>query len=130
MQKLVILLVINCSSTGFGASLRPSSGGQTAFHCLCTQCTQLATRLSSITTATTGQKTIGSETQSEPPDDGRKDVRNLLRNNWLPIKSLIVASSSSRLYLLIKDSRSFEHKEMKKFSSPTHALFTQFCIVF
>ena len=29
-----------------------------------TQCTQLATRLSSITTATTGQTTIGSGTQS------------------------------------------------------------------
>ena len=34
MQQLVILLVINCSSTCFGAPLRPSSGGQTAFHCL------------------------------------------------------------------------------------------------
>ena len=30
-----------------------------------TQCTHLATRLSSITTATTGQKTIGSVTQSD-----------------------------------------------------------------
>jgi hypothetical protein len=30
-----------------------------------TQCTQLAFRLSNITTATTGQKTIGSETQSD-----------------------------------------------------------------
>jgi len=30
-----------------------------------TQCTHLPTRLSSITTATTGQKTIGSETQSD-----------------------------------------------------------------
>jgi len=28
----------------------------------------------------------------------------------LPIKSLIVASSWSHLYLLIKDERSFEHK--------------------
>jgi hypothetical protein len=35
------------------------------------------------------------------PDDGRKDTRNMLRNNWLPIKSLIVASSWSRLYLQI-----------------------------
>ena len=31
MQKLMILLVINSSSTCFGTSLRPSSGGQTAF---------------------------------------------------------------------------------------------------
>ena len=35
-----------------------------------------------------------------PPDDGRKDARNMLRNKWLPIKSLIVASSWSRFYLL------------------------------
>ena len=34
-----------------------------------------------------------------PPDDGRKDARNILRNNWLPIKSLIVGSSWSHLYL-------------------------------
>ena len=49
-----------------------------------------------------------------PPDDGRKNARNMLRNNWLPIKSLIVASSWSRLYLLIKDARSFENKEVCK----------------
>jgi len=75
-----------------------------------TQCTQLASRLSNITTVTTGQKTIGSENVVWPPDDGRKDARNMLRNNWLPIKSLIVASGWSHLYLLIKDARSFEHK--------------------
>jgi len=34
MQRLMILLLINSSSTCFGASLRPSSGGQSAFHCL------------------------------------------------------------------------------------------------
>jgi len=34
-----------------------------------------------------------------PPNDGRKDAGNMLRNNWLTIKSLIVASSWSRLYL-------------------------------
>jgi len=34
----------------------------------------------------------------------------MLRNNWLPIKSLIVASSWSHFYLLIKDARSFEYK--------------------
>ena len=32
---------------------------------LCALCTQLASRLFNITTATTGQKTIGSETQSD-----------------------------------------------------------------
>ena len=31
MQQLMILLLINSSSTRFGAFLRPSSGGQTAF---------------------------------------------------------------------------------------------------
>jgi hypothetical protein len=38
------------------------------------------------------------------------DKVDMLRNNWLPIKSLIVASSWTHLYLLIKDARSFEHK--------------------
>ena len=35
---------------------------------------------------------------------------NMFRNNWLTIKSLIVASSWPHIYLLIKDARSFEHK--------------------
>jgi hypothetical protein len=34
------------------------------FETTCTQCTHLATRLSNITTVT-GQKTVGSETQSD-----------------------------------------------------------------
>ena len=81
MQQLVILLVINCFSTCFGASLFPSSGGQTAFSLpmvfcpvvtvvmlesrvvSCVHCVELASRLSNITTATTGQKTIGSENE-------------------------------------------------------------------
>jgi len=65
-----------------------------------TQCTQLASRLSNITTVTTGQITICSEDAVWPPDDGRKDARNMLRNNWLTIKSLILASSWSHTYLL------------------------------
>jgi hypothetical protein len=77
-----------------------------------TQCTQLASRLSSITTVTTGQKNIGSENAVWPPDDGCKDARNMLRNKWLQIKSLIVASSWSHFYLLICMS----------------SLFPQFCI--
>ena len=36
---------------------------------------------------------------------------NMFRNNLLTIKSLIVASSWSHIYLLIKDARSFEHKK-------------------
>ena len=61
---------------------------------------QLASRLSNITTVTTGQKTIGSEKAVWPPDDGHKDARNMLRDYWLPIKSLIIVSSWSHLYLL------------------------------
>ena len=41
----------------FRASLRQAASS--------TQCTHLATLLSSIATATTGQKTIGSETQAD-----------------------------------------------------------------
>ena len=48
-------------------------------------------------------------------EDGRKDARNMLRNNWLTIKSLIVASSWSHIYLLIKDARSLEHKVILSF---------------
>ena len=76
-----------------------------------TQCTQLASRLSNITTFTTGQKTIGIENAVWPPDDGRKDARNILKNNLLPIKLLTVAFSWSHLYLLIKDARSIEHRK-------------------
>ena len=74
------------------------------------QCTQLASRLFNIITVTTGQINVCSENTVWPPEDGRKDARNMLRNNWLTIKSLIVASSWSHVYLLIKDVRSLEHK--------------------
>ena len=63
-----------------------------------TQCKQLASRISNITT---GQITICSENKVWPPEDGRKDARNMLRNNWLTIKSVNVASSWSHIYLLI-----------------------------
>ena len=66
-----------------------------------TQCTQLASRLSNITTVTTGQINICSENAVWPLEDGRIDARNMLKNNWLTIKSLIVASSWSHIYLLI-----------------------------
>jgi len=74
-----------------------------------TQCTHLATQLSSITTATTGQTTTGSGTQLDLLMMGIKmpeHVEILLITN----KSLFVVSSWSHLYLLIKDARSFEHK--------------------
>ena len=88
MQQLVILLVISCSSTCFGrlyahhqeVRLRFTAYGfLQATHS--TQCTQLASRLSNITTVTTEEKTIGSENAVRAPDDGRKDYRNMLRNN-------------------------------------------------
>jgi len=37
-----------------------------------------------------GQKTMGSETQFCFTDDGRKDARNMLRNNWLPINHYLL----------------------------------------
>jgi hypothetical protein len=82
----------------FRASLRPSSGEQTACDWLwfpvlamvvvatsSAQCTHLATRLSGTTTTIA---TIGNHSQWHAvccPDDGHKDARNMLRNNWLPI---------------------------------------------
>ena len=138
------LLVIKYSSTCFEAPLRPSSGGQTAFllpmvFCpaiavvmlesrLARQYTRLATRLPSITTATTGQKTIGSENAVWPPDDRRKDARSILRNNLLPIKSLIVASSWSRIYLFIKDARSSERKVSQRTSIFKHWMLISYSI--
>ena len=96
----------------FRASLSPSSGEQTACHCLwfpflalvvvvpesvqCAEdvacqatssahCTHLATWLSGTTTtiARTGNHRQWHAVCS--PDDGLKDARNTLRNKWLPI---------------------------------------------
>jgi len=127
MQQLVILLLINCSSTCFGRLYAHRQEVRLRFHCVwlsvmlwcwrvgvkavctawsrllatySTQCTQLASRLSKITTVTTGQKTIGSVNAVWPPEDGRRDSRNMLRKNLLTIKSLIVASSLFHIYLL------------------------------
>jgi hypothetical protein len=128
MQQLVILLLINCSSTCFGC-LYPHPQVRLRFHCIwlsvrlwllwcwrvgwqtvctvwsrlldCVHCMEeLASRLSNITTVKTGQITICSENAVWPPEDGRKEARNMLRNNWLTIKSLILASSWSHIYSL------------------------------
>ena len=88
MQQLMLLLVINSPSTCFGRLYAHRQEVRLRFHCLSflsccdccdvgeaagklcalcgvgcypTQCTQLASRLSNITTVTTGQKTVGSE---------------------------------------------------------------------
>ena len=104
----------------FRASLRPSSGGQTAFHCLCFSVLLYTQLVHTACIPTLQHHNSYNRTENHrqwnavwPPVDGRKDARNMLRNNWLPVKSLIVASSWSRLYLLIKDARSFEHKTYK-----------------
>ena len=97
MQQLMILLVINSPSTCFGRLYAHRQEVRLRFHCLSFS---VLLWLSNITTVTTGQKMIGSENAVWPPDDGRKDARNMLRDYWLPIKSLIVASSWSHLYLL------------------------------
>ena len=57
-----------------------------------------------ITTVTTGQINICSENAVWPPEDRHKGAQNMLRNNWLTIKSLIVASSWSHIYLLMVSS--------------------------
>jgi hypothetical protein len=96
----------------FRASLRPSSGEQTACHCIwfpvlamvvvvpesrvarcvhCSeaQCTHLATRLSKTTTiARTGNHRQWHAVCS--PDDGRKDARNMLRNTLLRINHYLL----------------------------------------
>ena len=104
----------------FRASLRPSSGGQTAFHCLWFSvllwllwCWRV--HIACISTLQHHNSYNRTENHMQwnavwPPVDGRKDARNMLRNNWLTIKSLNIASSWSLLYLLIKDARSFKHK--------------------
>jgi len=55
-------------------------------------------------------ETIGSETQSDLSDVGRKDARNMLRNKWSPLNHYLLHLVGSRLYLLTKYARSFEHK--------------------
>jgi hypothetical protein len=82
----------------FRVSLHPSLGSrlrETAYDFLSwlwlpqatssAQCTHLANRLSGTTTTTarTGNHRQWHAVCS--PDDGRKDARNMLRNNWLPI---------------------------------------------
>ena len=87
MQQLVILLVITCSSTCFW----------TIASCVHTTCIQTLQHHNSYNRTENHRQWNA----VWPPHDGRKDARNMLRNNWLPIKSLIVASSWSRLYLQI-----------------------------
>jgi hypothetical protein len=127
MQQLVILLVINCSSTCFGrlyahhqeVRLRFTAYGYLSC-CNCCDVEESGCKLCALCGVgclTLQHHNSYNRTENHrqwnaiwPPDDGRKDARNMLRNNWLPIKQLIVASSWSRLYLLIKDAQSFEYE--------------------
>ena len=49
-----------------------------------------------------GQKTLGSDTQFCCPDDGRKDARNMLRNNWLPVNHYLLLLVGLALICLYK----------------------------
>ena len=95
----------------FRASLRPSSGGRNTCHCLwfsvlavavvvqgSEMCALSGNILLTVHTSRypeprqlePGQNTIGSDTQFCRPDDGSKDARSMLRNNWLPINHCLL----------------------------------------
>jgi hypothetical protein len=106
------LLVINYSTTCFGRLYAHRQESITARHCLwfsvlavavvvpeslvarCTHCEENVAWLSRPTSSSQctqpGQKTIGSDTQYCSPADGRKDARNMLRNNWLPMNHYLL----------------------------------------
>ena len=111
MQQIVILLVINSPSTCFGRLYAHRQEVRLRFHYVHTACQPTLQHHNSY-----NRTENDSENAVWPPDDGRKGARNMLRDYWLPIKSLIVASSWSHLYLLIKDARSFEYKNFRKIS--------------
>jgi hypothetical protein len=54
------------------------------------QCTRLTTRLSSITTTINRTENHRQWNAVRPPDDGRKDARNMLRINWLRINHYLL----------------------------------------
>jgi hypothetical protein len=90
----------------FRAFLRPSSGGRNAFHCLWFSVLFIVVMLASLvarcTVHTSRHPTLqhhNNYTRTEshrqwnavrPPDDGRKDARNMLRNNWLLINHYLM----------------------------------------
>ena len=80
----------------FRAYLRPSSGGQTAFSMPVVFCP--------VVTVVTVVTVVMLESRLADC------VHCVEKGNLLHLYSLIVASSWSRLYLLIKDARSFEYK--------------------
>ena len=127
MQQLVIWLVIDCSSTFFGRLYAHHQEVRLHFTaygvlscCSCCDVGESGDKLCALCACSNLLHTVHTachptlqhhnnynRTENHrqwnavwPPDDGPKDTRNMLRNNWLPIKSLIVESSRSRLYLL------------------------------
>ena len=117
MQQLVILLVINCSSTCFGrlyahhqVRLHFTAYGFLSFYSCCDAgesggkiCALWGTCHPTVQHHNSYNRTEHHRQWNAvwPPDDGRKDAQNVLRNNCLPIKSLIVVSSWSRLCLQV-----------------------------
>ena len=66
------------------------------------QCTHLATRLSGTTTATARTENHRQWHAVCSPDDGRKDARNMLRNNWLQINHYLLHLVGLAFILLSK----------------------------
>ena len=96
MQQLVILLLISCSSTCFGRLYVHPQEVILRFHCM-----WLSVLLWLLWCWRVGWQavcTVWSRLQATYSTHSR----NTLRNNWLTIKSLIVASSWSHIYLPFK----------------------------
>ena len=86
MQQLMILLVINSSSTCFGRIYAHRQEVRLRFHCL-----SFSVLLWLLWCWRVGWQAVCTVWSR---------LLDMLRNYWLPIKSLIVASSWSRHYLL------------------------------
>jgi len=82
--SLPVVFCPGCGCCGSG-----ESGSETCALCrgccLTMSSTHLATWLSGTTTATARTEHHRQWHAVCSPDDGRKDARNMLRNNWLPI---------------------------------------------
>jgi hypothetical protein len=102
---MVFCLVYSCCDAGeSGGKMCVLRRGCCWFNYPCSlatsssQCTHLNTRLSRITTTVNRTENHRQWNAVRPPDDGRKDARNMLR---ITNKSLFAASSWSHLHLLL-----------------------------
>jgi len=99
------LLAISCSSTCFGHLYAHHQERRLQVLSQATsfsQCTHLATRLSGTTTATARTEHHRQWLAVCCPDDGRKDARNMLRNNWLPINHHLLHLVVSPLFAYLR----------------------------